>query len=279
MGRLVRLVRLRVRSAAGIQAGLFSLTFAYALATLALKWAIAPRYGVDTSVFGPGDCVGVLLMGQEPHRVSVGSLYFPALEWVLLCSLCGVPAVAAAVLRPSGLQEQAVLRGGSRGAWSLSGAVWALMATCSWWISLLTAAAVWSVARGLSLDPSLHQEVMLFLLGDEQLVAWGPQMGIKFFAGSFLASVAVGQLVRLVAEVWGAAVATAAPVALMIVSDYAQEPFLVGNLMALGRFEDAVPGGLPWISAVAWAAMLGLACIVAAYVHDQRTDLLGEGES
>lgn len=250
------------------------LSFGYALGLLALKWAVAPRYGVDVSALGFGDCLGALLMGQESHRVAPGALYFPPLDWVLLCALCGVPAVSASALRQSGLEDQAVMRGGSRTAWSLSGAVWACIAAGSWWVSLMAASALWCVAHGAPLDPFLHQDVMLFLLNGDQLGAWGTGAGPAFFAGAVLASTAVAQLVRLVAEVWGAGAGVIAPVALMIASDYAQTPLLPGNLMALVRWEDAAPGGVPWAPSAACAGALIVACVAVSALRDVRRDML-----
>lgn len=245
------------------------------LALLCISYFEGPDY------LSLGDTLIYLLSGitfYEPDPQRDFPFTIPN-TWLVVFLLCSYITLEYPFEDLEGQGEISVLVSGSKTKWWLSKCIWVVLATISYLLVLMLAAALGTLIANGSLSLEVHPETLQGIKEFENNLVEAPWNMPVLLLAVIVVSCSINLIQLFASIVVKPLPAFGAIATLYILSAYFSNPLLLGEYLIAARSTVFVENGYPPSLGLALSFALSLWAIICSTLYFKQTDLMDRGES
>lgn len=238
----------------------------------------AASFRYDAISFSLGDYLVSFVAGMSPFDPNLGEPFHLPITWIVLFLLVSYLTLWYPYRDLMGAGKQIMVVGGSRWAWWLAKCAWIATTVTAFFLIALFVAATWTLVSGgdFSLHTSAHlPELMDFICISGLEVSYDAHACLVAIPAATIALCLVQLLLSLVIRPPLSYVAT---LAMLFVSAFYYNPWLIGNYLMAARSSSMMPNGLSAEHGVMLAGVLALTVVVGGGMVLSRKDILNKEE-
>lgn len=245
------------------------------LALLCISYFEGPDY------LSLGDTLIYLLSGitfYEPDPQRDFPFTIPN-TWLVVFLLCSYITLEYPFEDLEGQGEISVLVSGSKTKWWLSKCIWVVLATISYLLVLMLAAALGTLIANGSLSLEVHPETLQGIKEFENNLVEAPWNMPVLLLSVIVVSCSFNLIQLFASIVVKPLPAFGAIATLYILSAYFSNPLLLGEYLIAARSTVFVENGYPTSLGLALSFTLSLWAVISSTLYFKQTDLMNRGES
>lgn len=222
-----------------------------------------------------GDYACALFAGMREHVPSPSERFPLPAGWLCVCAFAAYATLDYPVRDLRGMGAHLVVASGGRWGWWCAKCCWVVLCVVVYWLAALGVCAVWTIATGGAFDCNVTPgvpDLLDFPAPELERIPTGIWETLLAVLAVLVAVCLVQLAVSLAA---GPFVGLMATLAILFLSAFFMDPWLIGNYAMAARSDLMVANGVSAGMGAALALVVATAAVVLGGVVFRRLDIVG----